>query len=115
MNAPTSSRDSSPEIEHDVLERAANVIKCLGHPLRLRLLEGLENGEMTVSNLQEYSGATQAAVSQQLATLKSRRVVDSRRDGAHMYYRIIEPKVQHILGCIRSCDTPPRTSHGNRT
>ncbi|MEE8135478.1 MAG: metalloregulator ArsR/SmtB family transcription factor [Gemmatimonadales bacterium] len=115
MHAPTSARDTSPEIEHDVLERAANIIKCLGHPLRLRLLEGLENGEMTVSDLQEYSGATQAAVSQQLATLKSRRVVDSRRDGAYVHYRIIEPKVEHILGCIRTCDTTPRPSHGNRT
>ncbi len=115
MNTPPTSRNASPEIEHDVLERAANVIKCLGHPLRLRLLEGLENGEMTVSDLQEYSGATQAAVSQQLATLKSRRVVDSRRDGAHVYYRITEPKVGHILRSIRICDTEPRASHGNRT
>jgi len=95
-----------PAIEQDVLAQAADVIKCLGHPLRLRLLEALERGERTVTELQGYSGATQAAVSQQLATMRARRVVDCRRDGAHVYYRIIEPKVKAVLACIRSCDLP---------
>jgi DNA-binding transcriptional ArsR family regulator len=61
-------------------------------------------GEKTVSDLQEYAGATQAAVSQQLATLRARGIVDNRRDGAHVFYRIVEPKVTAILGCIRTCD-----------
>lgn len=88
----------------EVLERAASVIKCLGHPMRLRLLEALERGEHTVSALQEYAGVSQAAVSQQLATMKARNIVDCRRDGAFVHYRIIEPKVLHILACIRWCD-----------
>ena len=115
-SASSSSRDSAPKITPDVLEQAAVVIKCLGHPLRLRLLEGLnQRREMTVSDLQGYSGATQAAVSQQLAMLKSRRVVDSRREGTFVYYRIIEPKVEHILGCIRTCDSSQSPTHRNRT
>jgi ArsR family transcriptional regulator len=95
-----------PSIEADVLESAAEVIKCLGHPLRLRMLEALESGEKTVTELQSYAGATQAAVSQQLATLRARGVVDKRRDGARVFYRITEPKVTAILACIRSCDLP---------
>ena len=71
---------AQPSISGDVLANAAEVIKCLGHPLRLRLLEALESGERSVSDLQGYSGATQAAVSQQLATLKARGIVDCRRD-----------------------------------
>jgi ArsR family transcriptional regulator len=93
-------------IHHEVLGRAATVIKCLGHPLRLRLLEALETGEQTVSQLQDYSGATQAAVSQQLATMRGRGIVDCRREGANVYYRIVEPKVHLILDCIRQCDVP---------
>jgi ArsR family transcriptional regulator len=93
-------------IESDVLVNAAEVIKCLGHPLRLRLLEALEQGEKTVTELQHHAGTTQAAVSQQLATLRARRIVDNRRDGANVFYRIIEPKVTAILACIRSCDLP---------
>ena len=91
-------------ISDDVLVTSAEVIKCLGHPLRLRLLECLESGEKSVSELQRYSGATQAAVSQQLITLKAHDIVDSRREGSHMYYRITEPKVSSILNCIRTCD-----------
>jgi ArsR family transcriptional regulator len=93
-----------PSISEEALGTAAEVIKCLGHPLRLRLLEALEGGERSVSDLQGYSGATQAAVSQQLATLKARGIVGCRREGTHVYYRITEPKVAAILGCIRSCD-----------
>jgi len=88
----------------DVLERAAGVIKCLGHPLRLLLLESLEHGEKSVSELQQYAGASQAAVSQQLATMRGRGIVDCRRDGPFVYYRIVEPKVFHILNCIRTCE-----------
>lgn len=101
-------RSATDSIEHDVLAKAAEVIKCLGHPLRLRLLEALEQGEKTVSELQDYAGATQAAVSQQLATLRARSIVDNRRDGTSVFYHIIEPKVTAILACIRSCDLPPR-------
>jgi ArsR family transcriptional regulator len=97
--------DSSARIiGTDVLQRSAGVIKCLGHPLRLRLLESLEEGEKTVSELQDYAGTSQAAVSQQLATMRGRGIVDSRRDGPFVYYRIVEPKVFHILNCIRACE-----------
>jgi ArsR family transcriptional regulator len=64
----------------------------------------LESGEKTVSELQVYAGASQAAASQQLATLRARGIVDNRREGAHVYYSIIESKVTAILGCIRTCD-----------
>jgi DNA-binding transcriptional ArsR family regulator len=86
-----------------VLHQAAAVIKCLGHPLRLRLLEAMESGERTVSELQALSGAGQATVSEQLGILRGHGVVEARRDGAFVYYRITEPKVRRILACIREC------------
>lgn len=88
----------------DVLDRAAAVIKCLGHPLRLRLLEALERRERTVSERQDCAGASQAVVSQQLAALKARGIVDARRAGTFVHYRIVEPKVYPILDCIRACN-----------
>ena len=97
-----------PPIPEPILEGAAQVIKCLGHPLRLRLLEALEQGELSVRDLQEASGASQAAVSEQLGILRGRGVVGARRDGAFVLYRITEPKVRKILACIRSCDTAER-------
>ena len=93
-------------LTRDMLTRAAEMIKCLGHPLRLRLVEGLEVGELSVTALQEYTGAPQAQVSQQLAALKARGIVDSRREGAFVFYRITEPRVHSILHCVRACDRP---------
>jgi DNA-binding transcriptional ArsR family regulator len=86
-----------------LLDRAASVIKCLGHPLRLQLLDAMEAGEATVSELQASTGASQAMVSQQLATLRGHGVVNARRDGPFVRYSIAEPKVHHILACIRGC------------
>ncbi len=89
-------------ISAEVLSRAAAVIRCLGHPLRLRLLEALEAGEKTVSELQEYAGVAQPMVSQHLMVLKAHGVVDLRRAGPFAHYSIVEPKVKSILECIRA-------------
>lgn len=95
-----------PSIGPQVLERAARVIRILGHPLRLRLLERLEAGEVNVTALVRASGATQAIVSQHLGILRTEGVVGTRREGGRIFYRITEPKVHRILDCIRDCDMP---------
>jgi ArsR family transcriptional regulator len=96
---------TSKPIADEVLQTAARVIKCLGHPLRLRLLEIMERGgEQNVSELQADSGASQTAVSEQLGILRGHGIVESRRDGTYMLYRIIEPKVFRILACVRECE-----------
>jgi len=97
------------KIDPIVLERAARVIRILGHPLRLRILELLDAGERNVADLQAELGASQAVVSQQLGILRSEGVVAPRRDGPRVFYRITEPKVALILDCIRRCDLPERT------
>jgi DNA-binding transcriptional ArsR family regulator len=99
---------TTTRIDPRVFERAARVIRILGHPLRLRILERLEDGERNVADLQDELEATQAVISQQLAILRSEDVVASRREGPRVYYRVIEPKVSHILDCIRLCDLPER-------
>ncbi len=50
------------------------------------------------------SDLPQAIVSQHLAKMRGWDIVESRREGIHVYYWIIEPKVTHILDCIRHCD-----------
>lgn len=96
--------DRSASIDQATLERAARIIKVLGHPLRLRILEALEDDELNVADLQEATGASQALVSQQLGILRAHGVVEPRRDGPRVFYRVVEPKVSRILDCIRECD-----------
>ena len=91
-------------IEPAALGKAAEVIKVVGHPDRLRILEFLEEGERCVGEIQEVLDLPQAIVSQHLAKMRGWNIVEARRDGIHVYYHITEPKVRHILECIRRCD-----------
>lgn len=96
--------ENVPEIDPASLERASRVIRVLGHPLRLRILNLLEGAERNVTQLVLATGVGQAAVSQQLRILRSEGIVDDRRDGSRVFYRITEPRVSTILDCIRACD-----------
>jgi ArsR family transcriptional regulator len=95
-----------PEIDPAILDRASRVIRVLGHPLRLRILNLLEGAEQNVTQLVLATGVTQAAISQQLRILRFEGIVDDRREGSRVFYRITEPKVSKILDCIRACDVP---------
>ena len=98
--------DDVPTIDPAILDRASRVIRVLGHPLRLRILNVLEGAERNVTQLVIATGVSQAAVSQQLRILRAEGVVDDRREGSRVFYRITEPKVSKILDCIRTCDVP---------
>jgi ArsR family transcriptional regulator len=93
-------------VDRRVLQRAAEIIKLLGHRERLMILEALESGERTVSDIFSACGLEQAICSQHLSRLRQLKVVACRKDGLNVYYRVVEPKVHHILNCIRTCDAP---------
>ena len=82
--------------------RAAAIMKAISHPVRLRILEVLEGrGELNVSALCEATGASQPAVSQQLARLRHAGVLACRREGTSIYYSVARPEVLGVLECIR--------------
>lgn len=97
---------SRAPIDPRVLLDAAEMIRVLGHPVRLRIVECLEDGERTVSDLQEDLGAPQAAVSQQLARMRAAGIVQGRREGVNVRYSIADPRVTQMLNCLRHCDLP---------
>lgn len=94
-----------------VLAEAAVMIRVLGHPVRLRLVECLERGERCVSELQDALDAPQALVSQQLAKMRVAGIVRARRDGANVRYEIADERVLRVLDCLRHCDVPARRRH----
>jgi len=91
-------------VDAGALRRAADTIRVLGHPDRLKIVEVLERAPHTVTDIQDVLGLEQAIVSQHLARLRGHGIVAAERDGVHVYYRVIEPKVRLILECIRKCD-----------
>ena len=91
-------------IDPQLLTRAAETIRVLGHADRIKIVEVLEAGDATVSEIQEMVGLSQPMVSQHLARLRAHGIVEARRDGQFVIYALVEPKVEHILRCIRTCD-----------
>ena len=97
-----------------VLEQAAEMVRVLGHPIRLRIVELLEAGEQTVKEIQAALDAPQALVSQQLARMRGAGIVEGRRGGANVWYRIADPRVVRMLDCLRHCDVPEADVIGTR-
>ncbi|MBL8987712.1 MAG: helix-turn-helix transcriptional regulator [Gemmatimonadetes bacterium] len=91
-------------IDSAMLKRAADIIKLLGHPERLKIVEALEGAERSVTEICDICDLEQAICSQHLSRLRQQKVVTARKDGLRVMYRVIEPKVHHILECIRKCD-----------
>lgn len=79
----------SPE-QQLVLEHIADRLKALADPTRLRILHILEEGELCVSDVVERVGGSQANVSKHLAILKRAGLVDCRRQGLHVLYRVTD-------------------------
>ena len=101
----------SAPLDQRVLAEAAEMVRVLGHPVRLRIVELLEGGEQTVTQIQGALDSPQALVSQQLARMRSAGIVEGRRIGTNVWYRIVDPRVVRMLDCLRHCDVP--ASRGN--
>jgi DNA-binding transcriptional ArsR family regulator len=100
----------TPRISVDMVREAAEVLRCIGHPIRLRIVELLETyGELNVSAIGERVGLEQASASQHLGLMKSKGILASRRDGVNVLYSILDEKVTQIIECIRSCDPSARS------
>jgi DNA-binding transcriptional ArsR family regulator len=80
----------------------AELFKALSHPIRIRILELLRTGEMTVSELQMRLEIEASSVSQQLGVLRSRQLVVGRKEGTSVYYCAADPQVYELLDVARS-------------
>ena len=92
-------------ISVDVVQDASRVLRCIGHPVRLRIIELLDNrGELNVSAVQEALKLEQATASQHLSLMRDKGILRSRRDGVNMFYEVLDEKVVQIMNCLRDCD-----------
>jgi len=87
----------------ELLNRIAEVLKAMADPTRLKILHSLHHGERCVSAILENVGGSQANVSKHLSVLKRAGLVDCRREGLNVFYRIIDEGVFTI--CRNVCDS----------
>ena len=79
----------------------ADFFKALGHPVRIRILESLIGGERSVQELQEALDLDQPIVSQQLAMLRAKNIVKTRKEGATVRYAIRDVAIGELLTIAR--------------
>ena len=77
-------------IDMDTLEAAAPIMKTLAHPMRLRIVDFLKDGEKSVSDIVKATGKSQALTSHQLGLLRDRGVITARREGSRARCRPLD-------------------------
>lgn len=80
----------------------AELFKALGHPVRIRILELLREGEQSVSSLSEAMAVEMSTVSQHLAILRGRGLVIGRKEGTAVFYTVVDRQVFDLLDTARA-------------
>jgi ArsR family transcriptional regulator len=83
-------------------ERMARTIKALAHPARLWVVEQLEQGERCVCEFVGPLGLDFSTVSKHLLVLKKAGIVECRRNGKQMIYRLRVPCILKFMGCVEA-------------
>ena len=89
------------QLEAELLQRAADILRTVAHPVRLGIIDLLERGERPVNEICRRLDAAQPYISQQLNLMKAKGVLGSRRNGTQVYYSIADPAVVKIIHCVR--------------
>jgi DNA-binding transcriptional ArsR family regulator len=83
-------------------DKAAELMRSLSHPQRLLVLCALGGEEKSVAELREALGIDQVPMSQQLMRLRADGLVESRREGTTVYYRITRPEVLTVVEALHA-------------
>jgi ArsR family transcriptional regulator len=82
-------------------EFKADFFKALAHPLRISILDALRDGELTVNEISQRFDVEQANASQQLAVLRNRNIVITRKEGANVYYSVTDKSIFKLLDAAK--------------
>lgn len=85
----------------DLRKFKAEIFKALAHPARIQIIDALRTGEHSVNELSELLGSQSSSVSQQLSVLRSRNLVNTRKDGNVVFYSITDPIIFKLLDICR--------------
>ncbi|MHB1572107.1 MAG: ArsR/SmtB family transcription factor [Solirubrobacteraceae bacterium] len=93
-------------IPDELVELIARRFQLLAEPTRVRLFDRLREGEATVHDLAAELGTSQQNVSKHLMLLADAGVLGRRKDGNHVYYRVVDPEVVGL--CEQVCGSVER-------
>jgi len=86
--------------KHRNIDREAEILKVLGHPVRLMIVAGLMSQSCNVKKIWECLELPQATVSQHLALLKNKGIIEGRREGVEVFYHVVSVEARSIVGAL---------------
>ncbi|MBI5758519.1 MAG: helix-turn-helix transcriptional regulator [Planctomycetales bacterium] len=97
----TTKSNSAPKLtELKALEQAAECLRTLAHPHRLRIVQMLLQGQFTVGELADACEIPSHMASEHLRLMQRCGFLAAEKDGRRTYYTVAEPHLENILGCI---------------
>ena len=96
----TNAENAMPFDKEQDYDRESEILKVLGHPIRLKIVAGLMSQSCNVKKIWECLGLPQATVSQHLALLKNKDIISGRREGVEVFYQVTSPQAKLIVGAI---------------
>lgn len=92
------------QLNPENLEKAANMLKAIAHPMRISIIGCLEDGQkLTVTEIHKQLGIEQATASHHLGILKDKGVLSSKREGKNIYYFLKHETLKVLLNCVSGC------------
>lgn len=94
--------------KHEHIETAARALKSIAHPLRLKILCVLGEDEVCVQDIVDAVGTSQSNISQHLAILRDKGVLQTRKDANRVYYRVGDQRTLQLIVLMREvfCGIP---------
>jgi len=85
-----------------IFQMQCDICKALGHPLRLAIVDRLKQGETAAADLIADLEISKANLSKHMALLAHGGIIDSRRDGRQIFYRLLDPEIYEACSIMRS-------------
>jgi DNA-binding transcriptional ArsR family regulator len=95
-------KKQKPLLDLDALWRAAECLRTIAHPHRLRMIQMLLAGRYTVGELAEGCGIPSHMASEHLKLMKLCGLLTGERDGRRTYYQVVEPHLAGIMACVEN-------------
>jgi ArsR family transcriptional regulator len=100
MNPRVDKRVADPADLQDKALEVSELLKTLAHPMRLMIVCTLIKGEYSVGELEEKLDIHQPNLSQQLTVLREAEIVETRREGKQIYYKLMARKAERLVGAL---------------
>jgi DNA-binding transcriptional ArsR family regulator len=88
-------------MKNDTYATWADLLKAVGHPIRIRIIESLIGDDRCVSSIWSFLGLPQSTVSQHLSLLRTKGIVRDQRCGSRVTYSISDKRVEELVSFIR--------------